>query len=152
MSATVVNLREFRVSGGRFQIHNLPPDVMRVSRGTPWGNPVVIGVGVGRSESIRRFRLYAIDRLIREPSWLDPLEGKRLACYCAPLACHATVLVELLGLRAAARAVMRSPAIAGWLDSPAPVFGGLAPRDLVALARTDEVVAALQALGEGTFT
>lgn len=151
MSTDVVNLRAFRRRSGPFLINDLPDDVVRVDRPTAWGNPIRIGATTSRAEAIRQFRLYAIDRLVREPAWLDPLGGKRLACHCAPLACHGDVLVELRGLVAAARRVMRPAAMASWLDTPAPVFSGLAPRDVIAADRTREVVAALHALAEGTF-
>jgi hypothetical protein len=68
-----------------------------IGRGSPWGNPYKIGVtGYTRSEVIYEFRLYAEKRLEQEPAWLMPLVGKDLVCYCAPLACHGDVLLELI--------------------------------------------------------
>jgi hypothetical protein len=72
-------------------------DSVYIGRGSPWGNPYKIGVtGYTRSEVIYEFRLYAEKRLEQEPDWLMPLVGKDLVCYCAPLACHGDVLIEMI--------------------------------------------------------
>lgn len=103
----VVSLRAFAVVGrGRGRIV-LPPDVVRVDRPSPWGNPYRIGrwdveedgrprsVVVDRDLALELFRGHAVQRLAADPLWLRPLNGKRLACWCAPLPCHADILVEL---------------------------------------------------------
>ena len=49
-----------------------------------------------RAMVVRKFRTYALERMMEEPEWLAPLRGKDLACYCKPdEACHADVLIEL---------------------------------------------------------
>ena len=48
-----------------------------------------------RDAVIDAFREYAIERLKREPQWLEPLRGKDLVCWCAPARCHADVLMDL---------------------------------------------------------
>lgn len=80
----------------------LPPNTVRVGRPGPWGNPYPVRTnreggtkGFSRRDAIDLFRKYAIERLRREPDWLVPLKGKILACHCAPLACHADVLIDL---------------------------------------------------------
>lgn len=83
----VLNIRDFP--------KGLPPDAVRVCRPGPWGNPYY-GSIFGREDAIAGFRSYAASRARTEPDWLEPLRGKRLACWCAPLACHAEVLLELL--------------------------------------------------------
>jgi hypothetical protein len=111
---TVVNLRDFGAAGvaprpwGPF---DLPPDVVRIDRGTPWGNPYRIGeprggMGIGditadqepmtREDAIARYRTVLKQRLVVEPTFLEPLRGKRLACWCAPLPCHGDVIAEIL--------------------------------------------------------
>lgn len=67
-----------------------------VGRPTRWGNPHVIKGDMDRADAICLFRSYAEDRLRKDPRWLDPLIGKHLLCWCAPLPCHADVLLELL--------------------------------------------------------
>lgn len=70
--------------------------LVRIGRGTPWGNPYRLAPGA--DEGIRR---QVIDKYGR---WLDQqpellaalpsLAGKALACYCWPLACHGDLLAE----------------------------------------------------------
>jgi hypothetical protein len=67
-----------------------------IGRGSKWGNPYIIGRDGDRAEVIEKYRAY----LLRRPDLLASLEelrGKRLGCFCAPLACHGDVLVEILG-------------------------------------------------------
>ena len=73
---------------------NCPKNAVYVGRPSKWGNPYK--VSLGRLECIRRFREYAIQRLEEESTWLDELKGKDLVCWCAPLPCHANVLMELI--------------------------------------------------------
>ena len=117
MSERVVNIRDFRVLTcvvstdvkiGRWW-YRLPPDVARVDRGTPWGNPYRIGVPwcadaprdsrdgwpMTREDAIGRYRSSLEVGLAGNPAFLEPLRGKRLACWCYPLPCHGDVIVEL---------------------------------------------------------
>lgn len=71
-------------------------DGVYIGRGSAWGNPFKITYESSRLEVIQKFRIYAIKRLKEEPNWLEPLRGKDLVCYCAPLACHGDVIVELI--------------------------------------------------------
>lgn len=107
MADRVVNLRDFpKVSRNRFL---LPADVVRVDRGSPWGNPYKITPGSGmtiadrdakeaaeRLRVLREYAGYATNRARQDPDWLTPLQGKRLACWCAPLPCHANILIEIM--------------------------------------------------------
>ena len=71
-------------------------DVVRIDRATQWGNPFVIGRDGSRAEVISKYR----SRLWREIRAgrigledLAALDGKRLACWCAPdKLCHGDVL------------------------------------------------------------
>lgn len=81
MSTTVVNLR------------HEPYDVY-IGRGSDWGNPYEIGMDGTREECIEYYerwlnvRPYLLERL-------HELRGKRLGCFCAPLACHGDLLARL---------------------------------------------------------
>jgi len=68
---------------------------MRGRPGSPFANPFRITANASREQVISRYRLW----LAQQPELLQALEGlrgKRLGCWCKPLACHGDVLVELL--------------------------------------------------------
>lgn len=78
-------------------VNNVPPvGSVAIGRGTPWGNPFIVGVDGERERVVAKFRHYAMWRLEREPGWLAPLYGKDLACYCSPNLCHGHIILELL--------------------------------------------------------
>lgn len=96
----------------------MPEGVISVTRPGRWGNPYTVH-NVGPVWFVRRageeipnthryseagalnialdlFRSYAEQRLALEPTWLDPLRGHDLACWCdlnAP--CHRDALIDL---------------------------------------------------------
>ena len=65
--------------------------------GSKWGNPFVLtdDSDAERRRSIASYREWIVTQAELMSS-LEGLRGKRLACWCAPLACHGDVLVELL--------------------------------------------------------
>lgn len=66
-----------------------------IGRGSPWGNPFVIGLHGTRREVIARYEQWIRGQpqlLARLPE----LKGKTLGCFCAPLPCHGEVLIRLL--------------------------------------------------------
>jgi hypothetical protein len=73
----------------------LPPNTVYVGRPGEWGNPFVVGKHGTREECIAKYRdwleghSWAMRKAQRE------LRGKNLACWCAPLPCHADVLLEI---------------------------------------------------------
>lgn len=66
-----------------------------ITRGTPWGNPFVIGRDGTRKEVIAKYRMWVLNQKHLMES-LSSLEGKRLGCCCAPRPCHGDVLVDLI--------------------------------------------------------
>ena len=77
---------------------NCPTDAMYVGRPSKWGNPFVIGRDGTREEVLVKYRKHVDD--LRHTSDLFiadlvELRGKDLICWCAPLACHADVLLEI---------------------------------------------------------
>ena len=70
---------------------------MYIGRGSPWGNPYIIGLDGTRAEVIAKFRKYAVMMLSENPHWLSRLRGKDLVCFCAPKACHGDVLIQMIG-------------------------------------------------------
>jgi hypothetical protein len=75
----------------------VPEGATYVGRGSRWGNPFVIGRDGDRAEVIAKYREYAIERIGVDKNWLVPLIGSDLICFCAPLPCHADVLIEMIG-------------------------------------------------------
>jgi hypothetical protein len=67
---------------------------IRIDRKTKWGNPFIIGKDGDREEVVRKYRQW----IFTQPellSALHELKGKRLGCWCVPLACHGNVLAAL---------------------------------------------------------
>jgi hypothetical protein len=65
-----------------------------IGRNGQWGNPFILGVDGTRSEVIDKYRQW-IKTQPQLLAQLHILRGKRLGCFCKPLACHGDVLVEL---------------------------------------------------------
>lgn len=55
-------------------------------------------VVVNREESVRSYETYARERIKSDPEFRAAIlacYGKRLGCWCAPLLCHAEIIVQL---------------------------------------------------------
>lgn len=67
---------------------------VEISRPGQWGNPFLIGRDGNRTEVIEKYRRWVMTqpKLLAQ---LSMLKGKRLGCFCAPLACHGDVLAGL---------------------------------------------------------
>lgn len=76
--------------------HGVPEGATYIGRGSNWGNPFIIGPDGDRRDVIMKFTIYAYKRLRKEPDWLEPLRGRDLVCFCAPLDCHGHVIECLL--------------------------------------------------------
>lgn len=64
-------------------------------KASPFANPFKLGKDGDRPEIMDKYREYILTRpdlLARLPE----LRGRRLACWCAPEACHGDILVELI--------------------------------------------------------
>ncbi len=68
-----------------------PPDAVYIGRGSPWGNPFVIGRDGTRDDVCDRF-----SREILPTLDLAPLRGKHLVCWCKPARCHGDALLDAL--------------------------------------------------------
>ena len=73
------------------------PNTVYVGRPSFWGNPFVVGRnGVrDRHDAIARFRQWLVMNPARVDRCRRELRGKDLVCWCAPLPCHADVLLEV---------------------------------------------------------
>lgn len=76
----------------------IPANAVYVGRPSPFGNPFIVGVDGERGECIELFK-YWIHRpeqdALRE-RMKSELAGKDLVCHCAPLPCHAEVILEIV--------------------------------------------------------
>lgn len=102
----VVNLRDYGAGGVKprpWGPFDLPDHVVRVDRGSKYGNQYPIGGMYDREVSLALYARYLDERLAKEPEYLEPLRGKGLACWCRPpegfrgrLLCHAQIIVGRL--------------------------------------------------------
>lgn len=65
------------------------PYAVYVGRGSAWGNPYKLGDDGPRNYVIQKYEKEILPSLD-----LQPLRLKDLICYCAPLACHADILMR----------------------------------------------------------
>ena len=129
-TATVVNMKhspELRAALDGADEHG---DVVRIDRRTRWGNPFLIGRHGNREEVIERYRTWLWGKVRKgeiQVAELAALNGKTLACHCAPLPCHGDVLVK-----AAAWAQARiapGKALTAWEGrTRTPVYAGVGAR------------------------
>jgi hypothetical protein len=80
----------------------LPEGAIPISRGTPFGNPFVIGRDGNRTEVIAKYREYFHEKIKRSPRFkkdVMQLLGHDLVCWCAPLPCHGQVIIDWLRSR-----------------------------------------------------
>ena len=84
----------------------IPPDAVYVGRPSKWGNPMTIKEVTRLFPSYDKFEAHQAAKewyrtYLAVPendvlrSCLYELKGKDLVCWCAPLPCHADVLLEL---------------------------------------------------------
>ena len=71
-----------------------------IGRGTPWGNPFVIGEqGLNRDQVISKYEQYFRETFLgnhQKRNELLSLKGKLLGCHCKPLPCHGDVIARYL--------------------------------------------------------
>lgn len=61
----------------------IPEDAVYIGRGSPYGNPYVIGIDGTRAEVCDRFEREILPNLD-----IEPLRDKDLVCFCKPKRCH----------------------------------------------------------------
>lgn len=76
---------------------DIPSSAIYIGRGSPWGNPFVIGKHGNRAEVIMQHAEWLFeqhDLLARIPM----LAGHDLVCFCNPLPCHGDLLLWLANM------------------------------------------------------
>lgn len=81
------------------KVHNMragtaPLGATYIGRGSPWGNPFVIGRDGDRDQVCDRFEREVLPHLD-----LGPLRGKDLVCYCKPARCHGDAILRALAAK-----------------------------------------------------
>lgn len=66
-----------------------PSDAVYCGRGSPYGNPFIIGEHGDRDKVIEKFRTEVLPNLD-----VEPLRGKNLLCFCAPKKCHCDYILR----------------------------------------------------------
>lgn len=74
---------------------NAPADAVYVMRPSKWGNPYKMTASRDRNLVVDLFREYVEASESLSKAVVEELRGKDLVCCCAPLRCHADVLLEL---------------------------------------------------------
>ena len=75
----------------------VPKDAVYVGRPTKFGNPFTINKHQTREQAIELYKRWIYDPP-RDWLWTAAkaeLKGKDLVCWCAPLPCHADILLEI---------------------------------------------------------
>jgi hypothetical protein len=73
-----------------------PKDAVYVGRPTIFGNPYQIGPDGDRNTVIAKYKLF-MECCLKENlgAIIKTLKGKDLVCWCAPLPCHADILLRI---------------------------------------------------------
>ena len=70
---------------------NAPAEAVYIGRGSPWGNPFVIGADGDRDEVCDRFEREVLPTLD-----IERLRGRPMVCFCAPSRCHGDSILKAL--------------------------------------------------------
>ena len=77
--------------------HNTAPeDAVYIGRGSPYGNPFVIGQHGDREEVCKSYMFYVLYDPERVATFTENLRGKDLVCFCKPAQCHGDFLLEFV--------------------------------------------------------
>jgi hypothetical protein len=74
---------------------NAPADAVYIGRGTPWGNPFVMGVDGNRNEVCNKYLVSLLENPLLVARIKRELRGKDLVCSCKPRQCHGDDLLDI---------------------------------------------------------
>lgn len=72
-----------------------PPGARYIGRGSPFGNPFVIGTHGDRAEVIAQHRTWIADQPDLVEKVRGELAGQPLICFCYPAPCHGDTLAAI---------------------------------------------------------
>lgn len=70
-------------------------DAVYIGRGSPWGNPFVIGRDGDRDAVCDKYEKMVEANHAYKDRVIEVLRGKNLMCFCAPLRCHGDYLLRI---------------------------------------------------------
>lgn len=71
----------------------VPADAVYVGRGSPWGNPFVIGQDGSRDDVCNKYEKMVENNPKLKARAREKLRGKSLVCFCKPARCHGDYLL-----------------------------------------------------------
>ena len=76
-------------------LDEIPQNSIYIGRGSPWGNPFIIGKDGNRDEVCDKFEKEVLPTLD-----VESLRGYNLVCFCKPKRCHGdSILNKLYGAK-----------------------------------------------------
>jgi len=76
-------------------MRNAPEDAVYVGRPSMWGNPFEINKDTTREQAVAKFEAFLAEAPQNYIVIKEQLKGKDLVCFCAPLPCHADILLRI---------------------------------------------------------
>lgn len=73
----------------------VPADAVYIGRGSPWGNPFVIGQDGSRDDVCNKYEKMVKNNPKLRERIKDKLRGKNLVCFCKPARCHGDYLLAV---------------------------------------------------------
>ena len=83
----------------KYKVNMNDPDIVYIGRGSIWGNPNVMHKEEDRDKVIAAYKhtlWFYITTGVITKEMLIALDGKRLACYCAPKSCHGDIIIRAI--------------------------------------------------------
>lgn len=72
-----------------------PKGAVYIGRGSPYGNPFIIGKHGNRDEVCDKFEEMVESNPAMKKRFIKELKGKDLVCFCKPLRCHGDYLLRI---------------------------------------------------------
>lgn len=83
----------------KYKVNMDDPDIVFIGRGSIWGNPHIMHYESEREKVIAAYKQTLWQKITSghiTKEMLLALDGKRLACYCAPKSCHGDIILRAI--------------------------------------------------------
>ena len=78
--------------------HGIPQGAVYVGRPSKWGNPFHMASEKDRLDVLMKYQTWLLNQPELVEAAKQELRGKDLVCWCAPKACHASLLLWIANL------------------------------------------------------